>query len=195
MKHAISRKFIESLHSLESILEPNSRTSYENKIRLDLENKVLVATNGHALAQHSVIPTDLELFKESIGFTFTKDALKTLLKDKKNTNFYIDMDEHVDKCIFGTPSTSCVALCDSYYPKYEAVIPDPGKYDIEFCIDFNILQDLVSAMERNNTSKRFMPITFKLQSEATEQPIIVRHGDASETDGKKCNVIMGRKLR
>ena len=189
MKKAISRKFIESLLALENVLSKKTRNSYADKIRLDFENKILVVTNGCALAQRSIDPSDLECFTGSISLEFAKDAIKTLLKDKNNTNFYVDTDEWT----FGSPTQSCKAFTSDYYPAYRNILPDEKKYDIEFCLDFDVFKDLVAAIERNNDTKRCTPITFKIQSQNLDSPVIVRHGDIKETHGKLVNVIMGRQ--
>lgn len=191
MKKPISRKFIESLLSLENVLDMKTKNSYADKIRLDFENKVLVATNGFALAQRSIDPNDLECFSGSITLEFAKDAIKTLLKDKKNENFYVDTNEW----IFGSPTQLCKAITNDYYPSYQNVLPDEKKYDIEFCLDFDVLKDLVAAIERNNNIKSCTPITIKLQSQHLDSPVIICHGDIKETHGKLVNIIMGRKAK
>lgn len=189
MKKPTSRQFIESLLALENVLNLDTVKSYADKIRLDFENKVLVATSGFSLAQRSINPHDLECFSGSITLEFAKGAIKTLLKDKKNSNFYVDTDDWV----FGSPTQICKAFVSDYYPDYRYVLPDEKKYDIEFCLDFDVLKDLVAAIERNNDTKRCTPITIKLQSQHLDSPVIVRHGDIKETHGKLVNVIMGRK--
>ena len=191
MKKAISRKFVESLLALENVLDMKTINSYSDKIRLDFENKILVATNGFALAQRSIDPNDLECFTSSITLEFAKDAIKTLLKDKKNTSFYVDTDEW----IFGSPTQLCKAFTSDYYPAFQNVLLDENKCDIEFCLDFDVLKDLVASIERNNDTKLCTPITFKLQSQHLDSPVIVRHGDVKETHGKLVNVIMGRKAK
>lgn len=189
MKKAISRKFIESLLALENVLAMKTKNSYADTIRLDFENKVLVATNGFALAQRSIDTNDLECFTGSITLKFAKDAIKTLLKDKKNTFFYVDTDEW----LLGSPTQICKVFTSDYYPAFQNVLPDENKYDLEFCLDFDVLKDLVAAIERNNDAKLCTPITFKLQSQHLDSPVIIRHGDIKETHGKLVNVMMGRK--
>lgn len=191
MKKPLSRKFFESLLALENVLDIKACNSYTNKIRIDFENKVLVATNGFALAQRSIEPNDLECFTSSITLEFAKDVIKTLLKDKKNTEFYVDTDDWT----FGSPTQQCKPPANYFYPAFQYVLPDENKYDIEFCLDFDKLKDLVAAIERNNNTKRCTPITFKIQSQHLDSPVIVRHGDIKETHGKLVNVIMVRKSK
>ena len=190
-KFAVSRKLMESLLSLQNALNPKLKQSYTNKIRLDFERMKIVATDGYILCQHTLLESDKDSFAsighfESVSLEFSKDALKNLMKDKKNSNFYIERQS--TGIIFGTPTQLCLALVSDYYPAYALVIPDAKKATMTISFDFDLLESLVKSMQKHKDVNKFNVITLDIINE--QAPIIVRSGNNTQFKDSEINVLM-----
>ena len=196
-KFQVSRNLIESLAKLQSITDKTAHNSYSKLIRVELSDSLhgsrLVATNGFALCQHAILEANAEAFrslgfKESFSLEFSDDALKNLLKDKKNTFFYVELYPGTKNICFESNSMQIMAIHNDYYPNYKAVLPEPKNAVISFSIDFDILEELVKSLQNDGKPKSKTPITINFFSE--KSPIIVRPGLSDQVSEKPVNVIM-----
>ena len=191
-KFAVTRKLMESLLSLQNALNPKLKQSYTNKIRLDFERMKIVATDGYILCQHTLLESDKDSFAsighfESVSLEFSKDALKNLMKDKKNNNFYIE--RRSTGIIFGTTTQICLAfVSDDYYPQYEKVLPYAEKATMTISFDFDLLESLVKSMQKHKDVNKFNVITLDIINE--QAPIIVRSGNNTQFKDSEINVLM-----
>lgn len=190
-KFPVSRKLLESVMALQNTLNMKAITSYQNKIHLDFERMKIVATNGHVLCQHELSQNDKDSFisichSESVSLEFSKDALKNLMKDKKNLNFYIERASN--GIIFGSPTNMCLALVFDYFPKYEQVIPDGSRTAMTISFDFDLLENLVKSLQKHKDVNKYNVITFDIISPL--DPIIVRSGDNLQSNDSQVNVLM-----
>ena len=190
-KFAVSRKLLESLLALQNALNPKLMQSYTNKIRLDFERMKIIATDGHILCQHTLLESDKDSFAsighfESVSLEFSKDALKNLMKDKKNNNFYIERQS--TGIIFGTPTQICLALVSDYYPNYAQVIPDEKMATMTISFDFDLLESLVKSYQKHKDVNKTNIITLDIINE--QAPIIVRSGNNQQCKDSEVNVLM-----
>lgn len=190
-KFAVSRKLMESLLSLQNALNSKSMTSYQNKIRLDFERMKIVATDGHILCQHTLLESDKDSFAsighfESVSLEFSKDALKNLMKNKKNSNFYIERAS--TGIIFGSPTSMCLAFVSDYFPNYAQVIPDAKKATMTIHFDFDLLESLVKSYQKHSYISKKNIITLDILNE--QAPIIVRSGNKQQFKDSEINVLM-----
>lgn len=196
-KFSVSRDLIESLAKLQSITDKNAHNSYSRLIRVELSDSFngsrLVATTNYALCQHAILETNADAFrslgfKESFSLEFSDDALKNLLKDKKNTLFYVELYPGTKNICFSSPFLQIIAIHNDYYPNYKAVLPDPKNATTSFTLDFDILESLVKSLQNDGKPKGKTPITFNFISE--KSPIVVRAGLSDQVFEKPVNVIM-----
>ena len=190
-KFAVSRKLLESLMALQNAINPKLARSYTNKIRLDFERMKIVATDGHILCQHELSQNDKEAFFsighfESVSLEFSKDALKNLMKDKKNLNFYIERASN--GIIFGSPTNMCLALVFDYFPSYAQVIPGASRTTMTVSFDFDLLEKLVKSFQKHKDVNKCNIITLDIISPLS--PIIVRSGDNMQSNDSQINIIM-----
>lgn len=177
--------------ALQNTLSRKTFASYQGKIRLDFERMKIVATDGQILCQHELLQNDKDSFfsighYESVSLEFSKDSLKNLTKDKKNTNFYIERASN--GIVFGSPTNTCLALVYDYFPKYEQAIPDGSRTTMKVSFDFDLLEKLVKSFQKHKDVNDCNIITFDIISPLA--PIIVRSGDKLQSNDSQINIMM-----
>lgn len=190
-KVPVTRDFLESLIALTNVTAPKlGASSYQNYILVNLPKDKIVATNGHALAQRSLKLEDRGALEEILPVSH-KDKfegrvilnaldcaeLKTLLKDKKETRFFIqhDLQGSEGAIFFGNSKGSTVIVyIGNYFPKYEAVLPSESKATCELAFDLTQLKDLFKAMEKQEKYAKKEYVTIKFYNGMS--PMIIKHG-------------------